>query len=142
VEQQMQRLTEGERERKRLAGELARYQATAMWTASVPDRDGVRRITVSVTGAVKDAEPLAQQLVALGRCAVVVANSEAGGVLMATAADTGIDAGQQLRAALQGVGGRGGGSPRLAQGTVPDPAQLLRMLEQLGFLPPLPEHLA
>ena len=142
VEQQMQRLTEGERERKRLAGELARYQATAMWTASVPDRDGVRRITVSVTGAVKDAEPLAQQLVALGSCAVVVTNSDAGGVLMATAADTGIDAGQQLRAALQGVGGRGGGSPRLAQGTVPDPAQLHRMLEHLGFLPPLPERLA
>ena len=47
VEQQMQRLTEGERERKRLAGELARYQATAMWTASVPEGDGVRRITVS-----------------------------------------------------------------------------------------------
>lgn len=142
VEQQMQRLTEGERERKRLVMELARYQATAMWTASVPDSDGVRRIVTSVTGAVKDAEPLAQQLVALGSCAVVVTNTEAGGVLMATAADTGIDAGQRLRTALQAVGGRGGGSPRLAQGTVPDPSQLHLVLEQLGFLPPLPEPLA
>jgi alanyl-tRNA synthetase len=141
VEQQIQRLAEGERERKRLAAELARYQATAMWTASIPDSDGVRRIVMSVTGAVKDAEPLAQQLLALGCCTVVVTNPDAGGVLMATAADTGIDAGQRLRTALQAVGGRGGGSPRLAQGAVPDPSQLHAVLEQLACLPPLSEPL-
>ena len=141
VEQQIQRLAEGERERKRLAAELARYQATAMWTACIPDSDGVRRIIMSVTGPVKDAEPLAQQLVALGCCTVLVTNPEAGGVLMATAADTGIDAGQRLRTALQAVGGRGGGSPRLAQGAVPDPSQLHAVLEQLACVPPLPEPL-
>ena len=141
VELQIQRLAEGERERKRLAAELARYQATALWTASIPDSDGVRRIVMSVTGAVKEAEPLAQQLVALGCCTVVVTNAEAGAVLMATAADTGIDAGQRLRTALQAVGGRGGGSPRVAQGAVPDPSQLHAVLEQLGCLPPLSEHL-
>ena len=139
VEQQLQRLTEGERERKRLAAELARYQATAMWTACIPDSDGVRRIVVSATGAVKDSEPLAQQLAALGFCAVVVTSESGGGVLMATAADTGIDAGQKLRTALQAVGGRGGGSPRLAQGAVPDPSQLPVVLESLGFGTALPE---
>jgi alanyl-tRNA synthetase len=139
VELQLQRLTEGERERKRLAAELARYQATAMWTACIPDSDGVRRIVVSATRAVKESEPLAQQLVALGFCAVVVTNDSIGGVLMATAADTGIDAGQQLRTALQAVGGRGGGSPRLAQGAVPDPSQLPVVLESLGFGAALPD---
>jgi alanyl-tRNA synthetase len=142
VEQQMQRLTEGERERKRLVADLARYQATAMWTAAIPDGDGVRRLVVPVTGPVKDAEPLAQQLVALGFCAVVVTSHSLGGVMMATAADTGIDAGQRLRAALQAVGGRGGGSPRLAQGAIPDASQLPVVLESLGFLTPLPEPLA
>jgi len=134
VEQQQQRLAEGERERKRLAGELARYQATAMWTACIPDGDGVRRIVVSTAGAVKDSEPLAQQLAALGCCAILVTNAAVGGVLMAAAEDTGIDAGQRLRAALQAVGGRGGGSPRLAQGAVPDPSQLPVVLASLGFL--------
>jgi alanyl-tRNA synthetase len=138
VEQQLQRLTEGERERKRLAAELARYQATAMWTACIPDSDGVRRIVVSATGAVKDSEPLAQQLAALGFCAVVVTSESGVGVLMTTAADTGIDAGQKLRTALQAVGGRGGGSPRLAQGAVPDPSQLPVVLESLGFGATLP----
>ena len=138
VEQQQQRLTEGERERKRLAAELARYEAAALWTACIPDSDGVRRIVVSASGAVKESEPLAQQLVALGFCAVVVTNAAAGAVLMATAQDTGIDAGQTLRAALQAVGGRGGGSPRLAQGAVPDPSQLPVVLESLGFAGALP----
>jgi alanyl-tRNA synthetase len=140
VEQQMQRAAEGERERKRLVTELARYQATAMWTAAIPDGDGVRRIVVPVTGPVKDAEPLAQQLVALGFCAVVVTSHSLGGVMMATAADTGIDAGQRLRTALQAVGGRGGGSPRLAQGAIPDASQLPVVLESLGFAGPLPSE--
>ena len=134
VEQQLQRLTESERERKRLVGELARYEAAALWTTCIPDSDGVRRIVVLASGAVKESEPLAQQLVALGFCAVVVTNANIGGVLMATAGDTGIDAGQRLRTALQAVGGRGGGSPRLAQGAVPDPSQLPAVLESLGFL--------
>ncbi|WP_310568628.1 DHHA1 domain-containing protein [Gemmatimonas sp.] len=142
VEQQLQRLADLERERKRLAAELARHEAAALWTACIPDSDGVRRIVVSASGPVKESEPLAQQLVALGFCAVVVTNAAAGGVLMATAQDTGIDAGQTLRTALQAVGGRGGGSPRLAQGAVPDPSQLHIVLEQLGFLPPSKELLA
>jgi alanyl-tRNA synthetase len=138
VDQQMQRLTDADRERKRLAGELARYAAAERWTACIPGRDGVRRIVVSASGAVKESEPLAQQLVALGGCAVVVTNAATGGVLMATAADTAIDAGQQLRAALQAVNGRGGGSPGLAQGAIPDPSQLAAVLESLGFAEALP----
>lgn len=141
VEQQLQRLTEAERERKRLASELARYQAAAMWTACIPDRDGVRRIVIPVSGPVKESEPLAQQLVALGFCAVVVTNAVVGGLLLATAEDTGIDAGQRLRTALQAVGGRGGGSPRVAQGAVPDPSQLPVVLEFLGFLTTTQESL-
>jgi len=136
VEQQLHRLTEGERERKRLSGELARYQAAAMWTARIPDSDGVRRIVVSTAGAVKESESLAQHLAALGGSAVLVINPAVGGMLMATAEDTGIDAGQRLRTAVQAVGGRGGGSPRLAQGAVPDPSQLSLVLQSLGFAAP------
>jgi len=136
VDQQLHRLTEGERERKRLSGELARYQAAAMWTARIPDSDGVRRIVVSTAGAVKESESLAQHLAALGGSAVLVINPAVGGMLMATAEDTGIDAGQRLRTAVQAVGGRGGGSPRLAQGAVPDPVQLSLVLQSLGFAAP------
>jgi alanyl-tRNA synthetase len=43
-------------------------------------------------------------------------------VLLAAADDSGVDAGRVLKAALEKEGGRGGGNPRLAQGTVANQA--------------------
>jgi alanyl-tRNA synthetase len=45
-------------------------------------------------------------------------------VLLSSSEDSGIDAGRTLKERLAAVGGRGGGSPRLAQGSVPDLAAL------------------
>ena len=45
-------------------------------------------------------------------------------VLVAASDDAGVDAGAIVKAALAAAGGRGGGSPRLAQGTVPNAAAL------------------
>jgi alanyl-tRNA synthetase len=42
-----------------------------------------------------------------------------GQVLVATSEDSGLDAGKILREALNALGGKGGGSPRLAQGSAP-----------------------
>jgi alanyl-tRNA synthetase len=41
-------------------------------------------------------------------------------VLVAASEDSGVDAGAVLKAALASAGGRGGGAPRLAQGSVPN----------------------
>jgi alanyl-tRNA synthetase len=61
---------------------------------------------------------------------VFVATSPAPAVLVLAAhPSTGVDAGARLKAALSAVGGRGGGSPRLAQGSVPDAADLSRVLD-------------
>ncbi len=133
VEQQSARLTELERERKRLQQELARYEAQALWQGAVIDGAGIRRVRVTAAGPVKESEPLAQQLIALGPCAVLVTHVGSGGALLATSADSGLDAGPLLRTALQAVGGRGGGSARVAQGAVGDPASLERLAHALGF---------
>ena len=53
-------------------------------------------------------------------------------VLFATSADSGIDAGKVLKAAISAAGGRGGGSPRLAQGSVPSREQLERVIEEIN----------
>jgi alanyl-tRNA synthetase len=45
-------------------------------------------------------------------------------VMVAASPDTGLNAGALLKTVLAAVGGRGGGSASLAQGTVPDPDQL------------------
>ncbi|MES2522701.1 MAG: alanyl-tRNA editing protein [Gemmatimonadota bacterium] len=132
VESQLQRLTESDRERKRLATELARPEAQAMWTAAAPDDRGVRRIVLTTGDApVKDGEPLAQALVALGGCVVLVRAHT--GIMLAAAPDSGVDAGAALKAALSEVGGRGGGSPRSAQGSVADATAAARVSTLLGF---------
>ena len=56
--------------------------------------------------------------------AVYVRIGEPPSLLLATAEDTGLDAGRLLREGVGRVGGRGGGSSRIAQGSVPDAGRL------------------
>ncbi|MBY0491767.1 MAG: alanyl-tRNA editing protein [Gemmatimonadaceae bacterium] len=133
VEAQQARVLELERERRKLLLQLAGFEADALWRAAPVDADGMRRIAVSSTGPVKDMEPLVQQLVALGACTVLVTQPGTFALLFGTAADTTVDAGQTLRAALHAHGGRGGGSPRLAQGSVPSAEALEAVRTTLGF---------
>ncbi len=125
-----------ERERKRLVSELAQHDARARWNRTEPDAHGVRRLHITHSGAVRDVEPLAQALSALGACVVLVTSDSPVGVLLAAGDGAEVDAGQTLRAALAGVGGRGGGSPRLAQGSVPDAGRLGEVAAALGFAKP------
>jgi alanyl-tRNA synthetase len=67
---------------------------------------------------------LAQGMTSLPKAALVGTVSNPPALLLATSEDTGVDAGRVLRDALTSAGGRGGGSPRVAQGTVPDTSQL------------------
>jgi alanyl-tRNA synthetase len=134
VEKQQARVQELERETRRLAGELAKHEAQARWAASVPDADGVRRIRLPHSAsAVRDVEPLAQALIALGGCVIFASGAAPVGAMLAAAADTNVDAGQTLRPLLAAIGGRGGGSPRLAQGSVPDVTLLDALAKSLGF---------
>jgi alanyl-tRNA synthetase len=52
-------------------------------------------------------------------------------VLLSASADSGIDAGRVLKEVLGAVGGRGGGSPALAQGTLGGQTQLDRVVASL-----------
>jgi len=106
--------------RKRLDAELAVHNARSLYDATAPTRGGVRVAVVNRdAGAVDDMRPLAQAFAALPRGVFVGAVASPPTVLVAAADDAGLDAGAVLKGALAGAGGRGGGSPRLAQGTVP-----------------------
>jgi alanyl-tRNA synthetase len=78
-------------------------------------------------------EPLARAAAALPGCALLLLSHDTGGVLLAASADSGVDAGALLKGALAAHGGRGGGTPRLAQGALPAGAPLLPLLGALGF---------
>ena len=134
VDAQLKRLADMERERKRLVSDIARLEAEKLWSEAPADANGLRRIRLPLLeGAVRDAEPLVQAVVALGSCIVLALSPSSGGVMLGAAEGSGVDAGQTLRAALQSAGGRGGGSPRLAQGSIPDKLQLDALAQSLGF---------
>jgi alanyl-tRNA synthetase len=106
--------------RKRLEGELAVHDARALYDATSPTPGGVRAAVVRRdAGSLEELRPLALAFAALSRTVFVASIASPPTVLVAASGDAGIDAGSVLKAALAAAGGRGGGSPRLAQGTVP-----------------------
>lgn len=118
VEQQQQRLAALDREKRQLLETIAGYRAAELWEATPATAAGVRHVEEVVDGAVREHEALAQALIARGPSTVLFTTA-AGGLLLAASADSGIDAGKHLKAVLSAHGGRGGGSPRIAQGSVP-----------------------
>ena len=67
---------------------------------------------------------LAQAFTPLPHAVLIGTLVEPPSLLLATSEDSGIDAGRTLRDVVTKLGGRGGGSSRVAQGTVPDGARL------------------
>ena len=123
VAAQREQLQALESEKRRLEREVAGQRARDLYEATTPGADGVRLAVVRrETGAVDEVRPLAQAFIGLPRAAFVaaVAGSQPPALLLAASEDSGIDAARTLRDALAAAGGRGGGSPRMAQGSVPD----------------------
>ena len=138
LDAQQRRVTTLERERKQFVAELAGHDARARWNAAVIDAGGVRSILIDAyDGPVKDAEPLVQAIVAMGPCVVLVLSPSTSGAMLGAGELSGVDAGKALREALQTIGGRGGGSPKLAQGGAPDAAQLKMLIPLLLTVQPL-----
>jgi len=108
----------------RLGSELAQREGRELYAAAVPDEAGVRRVTQR--GPIDDAmRARAQAFVAAGPKAVFVAASEnPPSILVAASADSGVHAGNAVKAAVTAAGGRGGGNLGLGQGSVPTAAAL------------------
>jgi alanyl-tRNA synthetase len=112
-----------EKERQRLATELARREGRELYLEAAPDPAGLRRVTQ--TGPIDDAVRARAQAFAANENAIFLAISQnPSALLLAASPDSGVHAGERLKAALTAVGGRGGGNQALAQGSVPDAAAL------------------
>jgi alanyl-tRNA synthetase len=118
---QQEAVREGERSARRLAAELAGYQGKELYAATAPDDAGIRRVTRRLpAGSFDDLRPLAQSFTAGSKALFAGVIEDPPSVLVAVSADAGVDAGKVLKQALTAAGGRGGGSARMAQGSVPD----------------------
>lgn len=118
---------------RELEGELDTCRARELYAAATPETTGIRRAMVrGEEGSLESLRGLAQAFTSLPMTIFVGAAPSPPALVLAVSADTGIDAAGMLKSLLAGVGGRGGGSARLAQGIVPGRAQLEQALASLG----------
>lgn len=116
--------------RRELEEAVAGYRARELHAATPSDARG-RRVAVmrQPAGPVERLRALALAYAGLAGGVLVAVIAEPPAMLLATAADTGLDAGRILKAALEANGGRGGGNGRMAQGSVREVAALERVVE-------------
>lgn len=119
VAAQIERLKEADKARTRLGAELAGSRGRELYTATEPGSDGVRRLSRTVEAISEDVRLEAQSFAAGSKAVLLVVAEEPLAVLLAASKDSGINAGQWLKTALAQTGGRGGGSPVLAQASLP-----------------------
>jgi alanyl-tRNA synthetase len=131
VEGQGAELAELQSENRRLSESLARYRASELHAAAAPRADGLRVIVERVTSGVDNARSLALAFGPLPRAMFIAASNAPPSILVATSSDSGVEAGKLLKPLLDRVGGRGGGSARLAQGSVPSVESLEGVLASL-----------
>jgi alanyl-tRNA synthetase len=125
VAAQLEAAKAGERARRKLELELAAYRGKELYGTTEPGPDGMRRAVERLdSGNLEDLRAVAQNFTAQTKSVYVATLKDPPSVLLAASADSGLDAGKLLKAALTEAGGRGGGNARIAQGSVPDAALL------------------
>jgi alanyl-tRNA synthetase len=98
---------------------LAGYRARELYASATADPRGRRlAIVKEPAGPVERLRATAQAYASLPAAVFVGVVEQPPALLFAAAADTGLDAGKVLKAAVDAHGGRGGGNARMAQGTV------------------------
>lgn len=128
-----ERLAAAEKSQQRLNAELARREGEEAYRNVVPSHDGIRRWLIEVTCLDETVRAKAQAFAKLPRAVALVRAADSPAVLIACSGDSGFNAAALLKEILAGVGGRGGGSPTLAQGSVSDRTVLEDLKERLGF---------
>jgi alanyl-tRNA synthetase len=129
---QLETARAADKARRKLEVELAAFQGRELYATTPPGPDGLRRHTRRLQrGSLEELRALAQSFTAQPKSVFVAAVDDPPSVLLAASADSGIDAGKSLKAAVTDAGGRGGGSPRVAQGSVATRESLDRVLEKL-----------
>jgi len=132
VAAQLETARAGEKARRKVELDLAAYQGRELYQTTAPGLDGIRRVSQRVTaGSLEELRAVAQNFTAQPKAVFVAALNDPPSVLLAASADAGIDAGKILKAALTEAGGRGGGNPRMAQGSVREASLLESVLQKL-----------
>jgi alanyl-tRNA synthetase len=123
-----EKLQESEKARRRLATELAQAKGRELHAATVPGADGLRKIERRVATISDELRAEAQSFTAGGKAIFLALAEDPPSVLLAASSDSGVNAGEKLKAALAEAGGRGGGTQTVAQGSLGSKESLGRLL--------------
>jgi alanyl-tRNA synthetase len=140
VSAQFEAARQADKLRRKLEADLAQYRGMELYSETAPDAGGVRRVlrrAPSGPGKMEDLRAIAQSFTARPKAVFIAAldsnqGAEPAAVLLAVSADSGMDAGKLLKAALTQAGGRGGGNQRMAQGSLPSQEALEQALTMLA----------
>jgi alanyl-tRNA synthetase len=129
----LEQAREADKARRKLALELAQRRGRELHAAAA-ETAGLRRHVERIgTGAIGDeTRALAQSFTALPRAVFIAVSGSPPAILLAASEDSGIHAGDVLKARLAAAGGRGGGNAQLAQGTLPGREALEALVEALA----------
>ncbi len=133
VQALQERTAQAEKERTRLATALAGFEGRELYGNTLPDEDGIRRITLPVAAIDGSVRAKVQAFTAQGRGVALAVGDDPAGVLLAASADSGVNAGSVLKSIWASAGARGGGSAAMAQGNLPEVALLVPLRAALGF---------
>ena len=118
-----------------LVQELASYHARDRIAATAPNGSGRRVVMELISASSLDTlRPLALAVATQDGAIFVGALDDPASILLATSLSSGIDAGAVLKELLAASGGRGGGSARLAQGSLPSKEALMHTIAALGAI--------
>ncbi len=120
VQVQRDALLASEKAGSAIRSQLDRYEAQALVELTHANSTGLRVHAHRITDApVKSRQTFAQRFTGNTNAVYLVASVTPPALLLAATNDAGIDCAALLRETLGAVGGRGGGTPTLAQGSVP-----------------------
>jgi alanyl-tRNA synthetase len=135
VDRQRIDLRDAHAARDSLVRELATYQARDRIAVTAPNGSGRRVVTELISGGPLDAlRPLALAVASEDGAIFIGALDDPASIMLATSPSSGVDAGAVLKELLAASGGRGGGSARLAQGSLPSKEALMHTIAALGAI--------
>jgi alanyl-tRNA synthetase len=122
-----------EKARRKMELDLAGYRGRELYLSCPAGAGGIRRhLERAARGNLEDLRAVAQSFTSQPAAVFLAVLEEPPALLLAASADSGVDAGALLKTALSAAGGRGGGTPRLAQGSVTDRAGLEQVVAQVS----------
>jgi alanyl-tRNA synthetase len=135
VTAQIDKLNEAEKSRKKISAELAKYQGRDLYDSTEPGPDGFRHVVrrIASGGIDDDLRIIAQSFTARPKAVFAAIVEDPPSILYCVSADSGLHAGNVLKAALTANGGRGGGNAQLAQGSVPNREALAAVSNSLSL---------